>query len=44
MKMRIGCDDTDRKITYPHVDNLSGSVQPIRMRVIYLRSTGVVSP
>ena len=30
--MWIGYDDADSLLTYPQVNNLSGSAQPIRMR------------
>ena len=32
MSIRIGYEDTDRLLTYPHVNNLSTSSQPIRIR------------
>ena len=32
MKIRIGYDDADTLITYPHAHNLSGCAQPIRVR------------
>ena len=33
--MRIGYDDTDSLLTYPHVNNLSVHGQPIRMHRLY---------
>ena len=44
MNIWIGYEHPDSLLTYPDVANLSGSVQPIRMRVTYLRGAAVVSP
>ena len=40
--MWIGNEHLDSLLTYPDVANLSGCVQPIRMRATYPRGAGVV--
>lgn len=42
--MRIGYDDVDSLLTYPQVNNLSVSAQPIRMRRLPRAATGTNAP